>query len=48
MAWRVMWGVGAMLGLTGVEVVGFIVVAGAKPLDALSMTVVTITTVGSN
>lgn len=48
MAWRVVWGVAAMLSLTVVGVVGFIVVAGAEPLDALYMTVVTISTVGYN
>ena len=48
MAWRVIWGVGAMLGLTVVGVIGFMAVAGAEPLDALYMTVVTISTVGYN
>ena len=48
MAWRVIWGVGAMVGLTITGVVGFMLVAGAEPLDALYMTVVTISTVGYN
>ncbi|MDE2902900.1 MAG: potassium channel protein [Chloroflexota bacterium] len=48
MARRVIWGVAAMLGLTVAGVVGFMVVAGAEPLDALYMTVVTISTVGYN
>jgi len=37
-----------MLGLTVVWVVSFMVVAGAQPMDALYMTVVTISTVRYN
>ena len=48
LAWRVIWGVGAMLSLTIVGVIGFMLVAGAEPLDALYMTIVTISTVGYN
>ena len=46
LARRVIWGLGAMFGLTVVGVIGFMLVAGASLLDALYMTVVTISTVG--
>ena len=48
LARRVIWGVGAMVALTVIGVIGFMVVAGASFLDALYMTVVTISTVGYN
>ena len=37
-----------MVTLTLIEVIGFVLVAGASPLDALYMTVVTLSTVGYN
>lgn len=43
-----MWGLGAMVTLTVIGVVGFMLVAAASPLDALYMTVVTLSTVGYN
>ena len=46
LARRVIWGLGGMLALTVIGVVGFMAVADASPLDALYMTVVTISTVG--
>ena len=48
MARRVIWGLGAMVALTVIGVIGFMAVAGANLLDALYMTVVTISTVGYN
>ena len=48
LARRVIWGLGAMFGLAVIGVAGFMVVAGANLLDALYMTVVTISTVGYN
>ena len=48
LARRVIWGLGAMVALTAIGVIGFVLVAGASPLDALYMTVVTLSTVGYN
>ncbi|MDE2869441.1 MAG: ion channel [Chloroflexota bacterium] len=48
LARRVIWGLGAMVTLTEIGVVGFMLVAAASPLDALYMTVVTPSTVGYN
>lgn len=48
LARRVIWGLGAMVTLTVVGVVGFMLVAAASPLDALYMTVITLSTVGYN
>ena len=48
---RVIWGLGAMITLTFIGVIdfiGFMLVAAVSPLDALSMTVVTFSTVGYN
>ena len=45
---RVIWGLGAMVTLTVIKVIGFMLVAAASPLDALYMTVVEISTVGYN
>ena len=43
-----MWGLGAMVTLTVIGVVGFMLVAAASLLDALYMTVVALSTVGYN
>ena len=48
LARRVIWGLGAMVALTVIGVIGFMAVAGASLLDALFMTIVTISTVGYN
>ena len=45
LARRVIWGLGAMVALTVIGVIGFMAVAGASLLDALFMTIVTISTV---
>ena len=48
LARRVAWGLAAMVALTVGGMIGFVLVAGASWLDALYMTVVTISTVGYN